>query len=185
MGFPGNIFQRFGMPGLAIFCTLLRAVPARSEELHLESAGFRYGFSARAHTADFKQSEAFVNWDLPWRWDLFSRWHLQWRLDCSAGWLGGNREDAAIFSSGPSLLVRRDHIPLSLEFGANPTLLSRDTFGSKDFGTPIQFVSYGGLDLNLWRHTRFGYRYQHMSNAHLDGHNPGLNMHMFQVSWRF
>jgi len=185
MGFPGNIFLKSGILHLASFCVLLSVPLAHSEEFRLESAGLRYGFSARAHTSGFKQSDVFVNWNLPWSWDLFSRWHLQWRLDCSAGWIGGNGDNAGVFASGPSLLVHRDHIPLSLEFGSGPALLTRDTFGSKDFGTPAQFISYGGLDLNLWRNTRLGYRYQHMSNAHLDGHNPGLNMHMFQVSWRF
>jgi len=185
MGFPETIFQKLGMLRLAIFCVLMSAASARSEDVSLESAGLRYGFSARAHTASFKGSDVFVDWNLPWSYDMFSRWHLQWRLDCSAGWIGGNGDRAAVFASGPSFLMRRDHIPLSMEFGFTPALLSRYTFGSKDFGTPAQFISYVGLDVDLWRHTRIAYRYQHMSNAHLDGHNPGLNMHVFQVSWRF
>ena len=30
-----------------------------------------------------------------------------------------------------------------------------------------------------------GYRYQHMSNAHLSEPNPGQNQHMLSVSYRF
>jgi len=185
MGFPGNIFLKSGILHLASFCVLLSVPLAHSEEFRLESAGLRYGFSARAHTSGFKQSDVFVNLNLPWSWDILSRWHLQSRLDCCAGWLGGNGQDAAIFACGPSLLLQRDHMPLSFEFGSAPALLTRDTFGSEDLGSLIQFESYAGLDLNLGRHTRLGYRYQHLSNAHLDRHNPGLNMHAIQVSWRF
>jgi hypothetical protein len=185
MGFRGNFFQKLGLPGVAIACALLHPISAHSEDVLLESVGFRYDFSARDPTSDFKQSDVFVNLNLPLSWDILSRWHLQWRLDCCAGWLGGNGQDAAIFACGPSLLVQRDHFPLSFEFGSAPALLTRDTFGSEDLGSLIQFESYAGLDLNLGRHTRLGYRYQHMSNAHLDRHNPGLNMHAIQVSWRF
>jgi lipid A 3-O-deacylase PagL len=185
MGFPGNDFHKLGAAGLLATFVLLSSNLAESQGLTLESAGVRYGFSARESTANFKQSEAFANWNLPWSWFLFTRWHLQMQLDCSAGWLGGNGEGAAIFTSGPSLMVRRDHVPLFMEFGTSPTIMSRDTFGSKDFGTLFQFTSYGGLDLHLGRHARFGYRYQHMSNAHLAGQNPGLNMHVLQASWQF
>ena len=153
--------------------------------MSLESAGARFGFGAHERTESFRQSEAFVNWNLPWSYDLFTRWHLQWRLDCTAGWLGGHGQDAAIFTSGPSLILRRDHIPLSFEWGTLPTVMTRDTFGSTDLGSLVQFTTYAGLDFNFLSHARIGYRYQHMSNAGLDGHNPGLNMHAFQISWRF
>ena len=153
--------------------------------MSLESAGARYGFGARSYTSDFKQSEVFVNWNLPWSYDLFTRWHLSWKLDCAAGWLGGAGDDAAIFSSGPTLMLRRNHIPLALEFGTTPTLMTRENFGGKDLGSLVQFTSYGTLDWELGHHFRIGYRYQHMSNAHLGGSNPGLNMHTFQAAWRF
>jgi len=185
MAFPRNNFKRRGIAGLAVIFNLLCVASGSAQGVTLESAGVRFGISARQHFPDFKQSEAFVNWNLPWSYRLFPRWHMQWRLDCSAGWLGGNGDDAAIFSSGPSLAVRRDHIPLAIEFGTIPTLVSRDTFGSKSIGSLLQFTTYGALDLNLGRHARLGYRFQHMSNAGLDGNNPGLNLHVLQVSWGF
>jgi len=185
MGFPGNRFLKICRVWLAFVLGLLSLPSAWSQDVSLESAGARFGFSAHKRSAGFKQAEAFVDWNLPWSYFLFDRWHLQWRLDATAGWLGRDGEDAAIFSSGPSLILRRDHIPLALEFGTIPTVITRDSFGAKNLGSYMQFTTYGGIDFNLGSHTRLGYRYQHMSNAGIDGHNPGLNLHAFQVSWRF
>lgn len=64
-------------------------------------------------------------------------------------------------------------------------MLSRHDFGSKDFGELFQFTSHIGLNLDLWEHLRLGYRFQHMSNAGLSGHNPGLNLHMLSMSYLF
>src|SRR5262245_11044517 len=95
MAFPGLSFQRFGLTGLTF--SLLLPFSAHSQGVSLESAGARFAFSAHERSSGFKQSEAFVNWNLPWSYEMFTRWHLQWRLDCTAGWLGGNGQDAAIF----------------------------------------------------------------------------------------
>jgi hypothetical protein len=63
--------------------------------------------------------------------------------------------------------------------------LSQSDFGAKDFGVPFQFTSHVGLNWDVTSHWRLGYRFQHMSNAGLDAHNPGLNMHMFGLSYLF
>ena len=74
---------------------------------------------------------------------------------------------------------------MSLEGGVSPTFLSQYEFGSRDFGTDIQFTSHIGLNWDFAPHWRLGYRFQHMSNAGLASKNPGLNMHLFGVSYLF
>ena len=168
---------------IAALC--LATAVGRAEDFRLESAGARYGFSSDDRSDDFKQAEAFLNWNLPWRWDLGSDWDLQSRLDLSAGWLGGDGEDGAIGTVGPSLVLARGGWPLSLEGGLSPTLLSRFVFGPRNFGNNLQFTSHVGLNLDLGPHLRLDYRYQHMSNAGLSSPNPGLNLHFFALSYRF
>ena len=86
---------------------------------------------------------------------------------------------------GPSLLFRRDRLPFSFTVGFSPTLLSQHEFIEKDFGQLLQFTSHIGFNYDFLEHFRAGYRFQHMSNAHLSDHNPGLNLHMFSLSYLF
>jgi hypothetical protein len=116
---------------------------------------------------------------------LGSGWTLQSRLDVSLGWLGESGADAGIASAGPTFLMSRPDFPLSLEGGISPTLLTRSDFEDKDFGIPFQLTSHVGLNFDITAHIRIGYRFQHMSNAGLSDPNPGLNMHMISLSYRW
>jgi hypothetical protein len=164
---------------------LLAKVICPAQEFGLDSTGARWGLSSNDRTHNFNQAEGFVNWNLPWRWDLCSNWQIQHRLDISAGWLGGNGNDAAILKFGPTLVLVRPALPVSIEGGISPTLMTRSEFGSEDFGIPFQFTSHAGINWDITRHIRIGYRFQHMSNGHLSSHNPGLNLHMFGASYLF
>lgn len=156
-----------------------------AQSFSFESVGARIGASPTGNGHNFHQVEAFADLNLPWNWDLGDNWRLQSRLDVSLGWLGNPLRDAVIGTLGPSLLARCDDFPLSFEGGCSPTLLSRDDFGTKDFGELFQFTSHIGFNLDLTRHIRVGYRFQHMSNADISRNNPGLNLHMLKVSYLF
>ena len=151
----------------------------------MESAGARFGFYDAGAGSDFHQAEGFVNWNLPWSWDLGSSLTLQSRLDTALGWLGESGANAGIASFGPTLALGRQRFPLSLEGGVSPTFLTRSDFKTKDFGVPFQFTSHVGLNFDIASRIRLSYRFQHMSNAGLSDHNPGLNMHMFGLSYLF
>jgi hypothetical protein len=69
--------------------------------------------------------------------------------------------------------------------GVNATIISDHTFGDEDFGGPFQFTSHIGLDYYFTRHFMMGYRLQHMSNAGIYSPNPGVNIHMLAVGYRF
>ncbi len=151
----------------------------------MESAGVRGGSSLVDGTSSFKEIVGFVNWNLPWRWDLGKEWRLQSRLDFSAGWLGNRSTDAAIGTVGPTLLLRRERLPLSFEAGTGPTLLSRHTFPASDVGSELQFSTFAGLNWDLAKHWSLGYRFDHISNGGLASPNPGLRMHLLSLSYRF
>lgn len=182
---PKRTCRRTGVCGWAVACLLLCAVIGRGEDFRLESVGVRAGLSASSSGRNFNQAEVFANLNLPWGWDLGKEWHLQSRLDLSLGWLGDRGNNAAIATVGPSLVLGREQLPVSLEGGVSPTFLSSREFGSKDFGIDFQFTSHIGLNWDFAEHWRLGYRFQHMSNAGLGSKNPGLNMHLFALSYRF
>jgi hypothetical protein len=151
----------------------------------LDSMGARAGFPANRSGIGFNQAEFVANWDLPWQWDAGVEWRLQWRLDLSAGWLGSSSADGAIGTLGPTLILERLQFPLSVEGGISPTGLTRFDYGTKNFGSYFQFTSHAGLNCDVTSHVRLSYRFQHMSNAGLSGHNPGLNLHMLGLSYLF
>lgn len=150
-----------------------------------ESTGLRFGIAPTAENFDFHQGEAFADWNLPWRCDLGAKMTLQTRLDASAGWFGRGAEGAGIFGAGPFLALGRTGLPLQLEAGANVTGITRTQFVGKNFGDPVQFTSYAGLYWDFLPHFRVGCRFQHMSNASLNQHNPGINLIMAGVSYVF
>ena len=182
---PTRAFRGIRVAGWVCAGLLVGAVAGRGEGLSLESVGVRGGFQADRNHRDFGQMEAFGDLNLPWGWNLGKEWHVQSRLDLSVGWLGVRGDNAVIGTIGPSLVLSRARLPLSLEGGVSPTFLSRDEFESDNFGMQLQFTSYLGLNWEFTRHWRVGYRFQHMSNAGLSTPNPGLNMHMFALSYVF
>jgi lipid A 3-O-deacylase len=165
-------------------CFLALAISSRAQSVAPDSAGARLGFEPNSNL-EFHQAEAFVDWNLPWAWKLGSQWRIQTGLDASLGWIGDSSRDAAIATVGPLVVLSYKGFPLFLEGGSSPTALTRSEFEHKDFGIPFQFTSHIGVGLNVSRHWRIACRFQHMSNAGLASSNPGLNLYMFAVSYRF
>jgi len=149
------------------------------------AAGFRTGFSATSRQDHFSQHELYGTHNLPWRWQSDSGWHLQTRLDLSAGVIHGRGEEGFIGTLGPTLVLGKGDFPLTLEVGSSATILSKDEFGRVNFGVPFQFTSHAGIDYQIFRQLSVGYRFQHMSNAGISYYNPGLDLHMFAISYRF
>jgi hypothetical protein len=154
-------------------------------DFHLDSAGLRGGFSANESGVEFNEADLIVNWRLPWRWSLGKDWWMQSRLDASAGWLGSRSANACVGTLGPTLVISRQELPLSFECGISPTGISRYDLGAKNFGTYFQFTSHAGLNWDFTTHWRLSYRFQHMSNASISGHNPGLNLNYLGASYLF
>jgi lipid A 3-O-deacylase len=163
-------------------CLLAATAPGRAQGFKLESAGVRFGLNVGR---EFHQAEAFADWNLPWAWEVGDYWRVRTGLGVSSGWIGDSVLSAAIFTAGPLLVVEYRGFPLFLEGGSSPTVLTRSEFSRRDFGIPFQFTSYIGGGWNVARHWRLAYRFQHMSNAGLASSNPGLNLHVFALSYRF
>lgn len=164
---------------------LLMANQSHGEALRLESAGALAGLSQTKSGNNYYQEEIFAHWNLPWRWGSDDGLHCQPKLGISAGWLRGWNTDAFLSTVGPHLSLGCKQVPIFIEGGVGPTIMSRDRFGPADFGSHLQFTTYGGLAWACGSHLRLGYRYQHMSNGGLAELNPGLNLHAISVGWRF
>jgi hypothetical protein len=149
------------------------------------SAGLRGGVNDNRNDEDFEQYETFAAWQLPWLWQWDSGWAVITYLEANAGVLSGGGESAFVGSVGPGLILSGLKGVIEIPLGVNPSVISKHKFGDENLGGPIQFTSHIGLNLNFADHYSIGYRLQHMSNAVLYEHNPGVNMHMIEGGYRF
>jgi hypothetical protein len=159
--------------------------PLCGSEIAWRSIGLRGGVNDSRNDEDFEQYEAFTTWNLPWsrQWD--SGWTLGTYLEANAGVLSGGGTSAFVGSIGPGLYIRGLENIVEISMGINPTIISKHKFGDENLGGPIEFTSHVGINFFFAIHYSIGYRLQHMSNAVLYEHNPGLNMHMIEVDYRF
>jgi hypothetical protein len=159
--------------------------PAPGLALDLKSFGIRGGISDGRNDEDFQQYETFLSWNLPWAWHFASEWRIGTFLEANAGFLHGGGETAFVGSLGPGINIRGFRDKIDIPLGVNPTVVSDHTFGDVDFGGSFQFTSHIGLNFNFTQHFMMGYRLQHMSNAGFYSPNPGVNIHMVGIGYRF
>ncbi len=148
-------------------------------------AGFRYGLSDERNEAYFRKYEVFCNGYLPWAWRPKSGWILASRLDFTASVLRAGGTNGFLGSLGPALAVRKKGWIVGIDLGVSPAFLSEDRYGDEDLSGHIQFLTHGGVSLFPVRNLSIGYEFQHISNADIEQPNPGLNMHNFEISYRF
>jgi hypothetical protein len=147
--------------------------------------GFRGSVSATRHDIAFDQYEIFASYALPERWRWPAGLDLGFELEGTAGTISAAGETAFIGFLGPRLSLYFLESIVSIEAGSRPAVLSRDRFGGIDLGGRFHFISHLGIRVRLGRFLSVGYRFQHMSNAGLQDPNPGLNLHMLELSSRF
>ena len=148
-----------------------------------DTMGIRGGFPATDTASNPSQFELYASYQLPWRWG--AHWILGTRFNISLGVIKGAGDNSTIGTFGQALTLQKSGSPISLSLGEDIALLSDDELGQDDFGGLIHFISHIDLNLRLNRAWEVGYRFQHMSNAGLDDHNPGLDLHLFQLGYRF
>lgn len=156
--------------------------PANRQIFRLADVGVRLGMS---ENQPVRHAEVFGDWALPWDFDLGYGFRFQTYASGGAGWIGDDHHDGVMGSLGPSFRLSTDQGPVSVVFGSAPTLLSRNTFGGRNLGCAFQFTSHVGLVWTIAGRYELGYRVQHMSNASISEHNPGLNSHLVTLAWRF
>jgi len=102
------------------------------------------------------------------------KWRITSRLESSAGWLHGGAQDAFVGSLGIGFLAGREGFPLKLDIGSSPTCSVATQFGESATGCRFNLQTHAGVIWEIGERWSLGYRFQHMSNAHLATPNPGL-----------
>ena len=175
---------------LTAFYSLVFSVAAVSAEpLRADSrwtaVGLRAGVDDGRNDEDLTQLEAFALYRLPWNWNIGSGWHLAPVVEINAGALHGGGDTAFVGSAGPGMFLQSPSKCLALLGGLNPSFISEDNIGDEELGGPLQFTLHIGLSYTIQQRWIIGYRFQHMSNAGIYSANPGINMHMLVIGFRF
>jgi hypothetical protein len=167
----------------AITCFL--CLPALPGEAQNYLVGVRGGASLDEHTGYFRQTDVFVDRYLPWEWNSYFGLSFKPRVEASLGWLSGGSKDGVVGTVGPVIELREGKFPVTLEGGVSFSGLSRYDFEEKDLGGTFEFTDHIGVNWHVTKCFTLGCRFQHMSNAGIYKHNPGLNLEMLSASFRF
>lgn len=150
-------------------------------------AGLRAGTSFNDDEESFNQYDLFARYGLPWSWQWGRAIQVDTNLTTSVGILDGGGETGVAGSLGFEFVfggAGRD-LPLELRAGSALTLISRHKYGDEDLGGPVQLTHH--ISFYYWFLDNLSVlaRVQHMSNAGIYSENPGVNMIMLAMVYRF
>lgn len=137
-----------------------------------------------------------TQWDWDRQWFAEGDWFLGGMFETNASYWGGDSGRTGndwLFDFGVSSVLRFSrHAPIGLftpyfELGVGVHLTSESELDDKDFGINFTFGEYLGAGVKLGERQQWelGYRFQHLSNAGLSDHNPGINFHLLRLGYRF
>ena len=172
---------------------MVLSVPALglADGISLMSVGVRYAISGNSPIGeqtqeDFQQYDVAATFHMPWTWYDLSGWGFSTRLITSGGVLKGAADQSFIATVVPVVAFGRKDERISIDMGGGGALLSNYKFGAQTFGGPFQFVWTFGLNFRAYGPVGLGYHFQHYSDATVYGGNSrGVDLHMFEVAYRF
>jgi hypothetical protein len=177
------------IPGLGI----IPSGPSHAENtakvpMELIAVGARYGTNAATDKAGaMDRVDIFWSWRSPFAWEFTPGWDIGARMNASVGALRGQGETGAVGTLVPTFAIGDTDNGFSVEAGAGAALFTKWEFGDvEDFGGPLQFILDLGVNFRAYKRLGLGYRFQHWSDAGMHGSdNRGVEMHMFEFSFRF
>ncbi len=171
---------------LAILCLPLFPLQGIAGAISDMQIGLRGGTENSKSNLDenYHVAEVYLLKAMPWSLPLTEQAALSSRFDFGATYLAGAGEKSGMLAAGADLVLGLWDGGVEFEIGFRPTWLFDHTFGDDNFGGGVQFTSHAGLAIN-WQSLVLNYRLQHTSNAGIYENNPGLNLHMVGLGYRF
>lgn len=145
--------------------------------------GLRVGVDSGRAIENYASGEVYFLKNLPWTSRLTDNLALKCRFDSGVFYLQADSEDGAMFAAGLDLVMSAFN-RFEIEAGFRPTWMPDARFGVDDFGGELQFTSHAGMAFTRPPFV-FNYRFQHTSNGGIYDRNPGLNLHLLGIGYRF
>lgn len=165
---------------LAVALILNGPVAWSAEKLEF-GIGVRTGFSAIKKEETFHLHELVAYHTLPWDWQWNGGWTLDTYWEIHFGILSAAAKQSVLISTGPMVTLQTPWKRVALMAAVRPAFLEDHVFGKENLGGEIQFTEEIGVNLALTKYFSIGYRFQHLSNAHLYESNPGLDFHVLEL----
>jgi hypothetical protein len=148
--------------------------------------GVRGGADESGHNLeeDYIAVEIYLLKQLPWGVRIGEKTTLTTRFDMGVTYLEATDDEGCMLAAGVDLVLGLWTGSTEFEIGLRPTWMHDQEYGEDNYGGGIQFTSHVGLAIN-WQPMVLNYRFQHTSNGSLYNANPGLNLHMFGMGYRF
>lgn len=156
--------------------------------LSLIAVGARYGTNAVTDKAGaMDRVDVFWNWRTPYAWEYTPGWEVGARLEASIGAIRGQGQTGAVGTLVPRIAIGDTDNVFAFEGGVGIAVFTKWEYGTvEDFGGPIQFILDLGMNFRVYERLGLGYRLQHWSDGGIYGSgNRGVEMHLFELSYRF
>lgn len=150
-------------------------------------AGLRAGSSFNDDEESFDQYEIFASYGLPWSWQWGRAIQVDTNLTTAVGILDGGGDTGVAGSLGFEFVFGSPsgRCPFEIRAGSALTLISEDEYGDEDLGGPVQFTHHISLYYWFLKNLSAVARVQHMSNAGIYSENPGVDLIMLALIYRF
>lgn len=170
---------------LALLALLLTTVPLASAAAGtVVSIGARFGEGASyGDHRQFEGQELFLRVE-PAAWQAL--WpNVRGGFEFAGGRFRNGGRKANALLAGPVLVWQRPSQRWALEAGLRLTWLSEHELGNRDLGGLFQFTSHLGFAWHFNAHLAAALRLQHTSNARIYDNNPGLDLQMLELRYRY
>ena len=147
--------------------------------------GVQGGWSYNDDEESFNQTAIIAAYRLPLRWQRWDVLNVSTRLTAMASVLDGGGDTGLLGTLGLELVIGLGDSPFEFRTGGGATLMSRYKYGNEDLGGAFQLTSHIGLEYRFLETLSGFARAQHMSNAGIYSENPGVNLMMIGLRYRF
>lgn len=171
---------------LLVLCVFMTTKSAYGEDVPNYSLGARTGVMVSGSMdTSFNLYEAIGSVKLPWSYAWDSGWSLKSELEITAGNVRAAQDNGFLASAGPAIAVAIPQGWMSLVLGVRGAYLNDYQFGGEDLGGNFSLIEELGVEFRIYLGIKASYRIQHLSNAGIYDNNPGLDMHIFELRYRF
>lgn len=145
--------------------------------------GLRYGSPSSKQVVPINTKEVYIQHRLhPITGSLITP-----AFELSVSQLNVGEEKGYVYGFGPAMSIPIGGSNGNLHFTAHGKVhyLTRDDFGRKRYGGPVQWTYGFGIKSNLTINTFASYMWQHMSNGDVYEYNPALETHTITLGINF
>jgi hypothetical protein len=158
-----------------LICGCLGSLTAEADGTHIAAVGVQSSVSGTVNGQPFEQYSLDLRLSLPWAWNLPFGLSAAPEVELTGSYLRLQGDSAGAAFAGAAVSLTKKLMPQVSLFAEVGTL---------DLGGPLQFTHHLSVGLRA-ANVVLALRFQHMSNAHIYAENPGADVRLLELDYRF